>query len=170
MENKETEYKSGIVGKANVWFGGKVAVASGMTTPFHLPAISFAELYETGEPGRKLSDADKEHEPQVWLTFNDMRSIDIVQRHLDRCRELLKRMDEQQPKPEPTGIFAEKVEDHKFSRRTLNFFRANGIKTVADMVRLNKTDMLKWRQFGKKSLTEVDDFIESHGLQWGMNV
>jgi DNA-directed RNA polymerase alpha subunit len=41
---------------------------------------------------------------------------------------------------------------------------------MRDLVRLQKTDWLKFRTSGKKSLTELDDFIKDHDLKWGMNV
>ena len=47
---------------------------------------------------------------------------------------------------------------------------ANGIDTILDLCRLKKTDWLRFRNGGKKSLTELDDFLEKHGLEWGMEV
>ena len=47
---------------------------------------------------------------------------------------------------------------------------ANGIDTILDLCRLKKTDWLKFRNGGKKSFTELDDFLTAHNLTWGMNV
>jgi len=38
------------------------------------------------------------------------------------------------------------------------------------LVSFNKNDLLKFRNFGKKSLTELEELVESKGLQFGMNV
>ena len=62
------------------------------------------------------------------------------------------------------------LSEFDFSVRCLNCLRYADIRTIADLVRLQKRDVLCLRNFGKKSLTELDDFIEEKGLQWGMNV
>ena len=41
---------------------------------------------------------------------------------------------------------------------------------VRDLVRLNKIDVLKFRNAGRKTLAELDDFICDHNLNWGMDV
>ena len=43
------------------------------------------------------------------------------------------------------------------------------IETVGDLTRLHKTDLLKLRNFGKKCLIEIDDFLNELGLEWGTN-
>lgn len=63
-----------------------------------------------------------------------------------------------------------KLTDYPLSVRTLNCLKANGIETMRDLVRLQKTDWLKFRTSGKRSLTELDEFIKDHDLKWGMNV
>ena len=44
------------------------------------------------------------------------------------------------------------------------------METLGELVAYNKNDLLKFRNFGKKSLTELDDLIESKGLSFGMDV
>ena len=41
---------------------------------------------------------------------------------------------------------------------------------VGDLVSYNKNDLLKFRNFGKKSLTELEDLVDNKGLSFGMNV
>lgn len=60
--------------------------------------------------------------------------------------------------------------DFALSVRALCCTKAAGIVTVRDLVRHTKMDLLKYRNFGKKSLTELDDFLTGIGLMWGMNV
>ena len=50
------------------------------------------------------------------------------------------------------------------------YMKANGIDTILDLCRLKKTDWLRFRNGGKKSLTELDDFLTKHGLEWGMEI
>ena len=73
-------------------------------------------------------------------------------------------------KPIKDDLLNRKLTDFPLSVRSLNCLKANDINTVRDLVKLNKTDWLKFRTSGKKSLNELDDFITEHGLSWGMNV
>ncbi len=63
-----------------------------------------------------------------------------------------------------------KLVDMDLSVRALNCLKAADIDTLGDLVSYNKNDLLKFRNFGKKSLTELEDLIESKGLSFGMNV
>lgn len=47
---------------------------------------------------------------------------------------------------------------------------AESLETVGDLCKQNKTDVLKRRNCGKKTLTEIDDMLEQFGLKWGMDV
>lgn len=63
-----------------------------------------------------------------------------------------------------------KLVDMDLSVRALNCLKAADIDTLGDLVSFNKNDLLKFRNFGKKSLTELEDLIETKGLSFGMNV
>lgn len=63
-----------------------------------------------------------------------------------------------------------KLVDMDLSVRALNCLKAADVETLGDLVSYNKNDLLKFRNFGKKSLTELEDLIESKGLSFGMNV
>jgi DNA-directed RNA polymerase subunit alpha len=63
-----------------------------------------------------------------------------------------------------------KLVDMDLSVRALNCLKAADIDSLGDLVAYNKNDLLKFRNFGKKSLTELEDLVESKGLQFGMNV
>jgi len=63
-----------------------------------------------------------------------------------------------------------KLVDLDLSVRALNCLKAADIETLGDLVTYNKNDLLKFRNFGKKSLTELEDLVESKGLSFGMNV
>jgi DNA-directed RNA polymerase alpha subunit len=54
--------------------------------------------------------------------------------------------------------------------RALNCLKAIDVETIGDLVRLNKVDLLKARNFGKRSLGEVEDLIIGLGLGFGMDV
>jgi DNA-directed RNA polymerase subunit alpha len=59
--------------------------------------------------------------------------------------------------------------DMDLSVRALNCLKAADIETLGDLVAYNKNDLLKFRNFGKKSLTELEELVENKGLQFGMN-
>lgn len=63
-----------------------------------------------------------------------------------------------------------KLVDLDLSVRALNCLKAADVETLGDLVQFNKNDLLKFRNFGKKSLTELDELVESKGLSFGMNV
>lgn len=63
-----------------------------------------------------------------------------------------------------------KLMDMDLSVRALNCLKAADVETLGDLVSFDKNDLLKFRNFGKKSLTELEDLIESKGLHFGMNL
>jgi DNA-directed RNA polymerase subunit alpha len=63
-----------------------------------------------------------------------------------------------------------KLIDLDLSVRALNCLKAAEVETLGDLVKFNKNDLLKFRNFGKKSLTELDELLESMNLSFGMDV
>lgn len=62
-----------------------------------------------------------------------------------------------------------KLVDMDLSVRALNCLKAADVETLGDLVAFNKNDLLKFRNFGKKSLTELEELVRSKGLEFGMN-
>lgn len=63
-----------------------------------------------------------------------------------------------------------KLVDLDLSVRALNCLKAADVETLGDLVSYAKSDLLKFRNFGKKSLTELEDLVDNKGLTFGMNV
>ncbi len=63
-----------------------------------------------------------------------------------------------------------KLVDLDLSVRALNCLKAAEVETLGDLVRFNKNDLLKFRNFGKKSLTELDELLTSMNLSFGMDI
>lgn len=63
-----------------------------------------------------------------------------------------------------------KLVDLDLSVRALNCLKAAEVETLGDLVKFNKNDLLKFRNFGKKSLTELDELLENMGLNFGMDI
>ena len=63
-----------------------------------------------------------------------------------------------------------KLVDLDLSVRALNCLKAAEVETLGDLVAFNKADLLKFRNFGKKSLTELENLVASKNLEFGMNI
>jgi len=63
-----------------------------------------------------------------------------------------------------------KLIDMDLSVRALNCLKAAEVDTLGDLVSYNKNDLMKFRNFGKKSLTELDELVAIKGLTFGMNL
>ncbi|MCR4659811.1 MAG: DNA-directed RNA polymerase subunit alpha [Bacteroidales bacterium] len=63
-----------------------------------------------------------------------------------------------------------KLVDLDLSVRALNCLKAAEVETLGELVAFNKADLLKFRNFGKKSLTELENLVASKNLEFGMNI
>ena len=63
-----------------------------------------------------------------------------------------------------------KLVDMQLSVRALNCLKSAEVETLAELVVFNKTDLLKFRNFGKKSLVELEDLLTSLNLSFGMDI
>ncbi|MBE8721800.1 DNA-directed RNA polymerase subunit alpha [Sphingobacterium pedocola] len=67
-------------------------------------------------------------------------------------------------------ILKTELVDLDLSVRALNCLKAADIRTLAELVTYDVADMLKFRNFGKKSLSEIQELVKSKGLSFGMNL
>mgnify|MGYP002639710876 CR=1 FL=1 len=67
-------------------------------------------------------------------------------------------------------ILLTSVDDLELSVRSHNCLKATEIKTLGDLVRKDESEMLKFRNFGRKSLSELTEIVEVYGLDFGMDV
>ena len=91
---------------------------------------------------------------KITLNMEDSSSAEEFDEDVLHMRQLLKT----------------KLSDQDLSVRALNCLKAADVDTVGDLVRLNRNDLLKFRNFGKKSLTELDELLASLNLKFGMDV
>lgn len=70
----------------------------------------------------------------------------------------------------PVDLFLKPIDELEFSVRAHNCLVAAGIKRVIDLVNLTDDDLLKIKNFGRKSLREVKEILTAFGLHFGMNV
>ncbi len=69
----------------------------------------------------------------------------------------------------PPSVFSIRLVNCNLPVRVLNVTKAADIDTIGDLVQYSKFDMVKFRNFGKKSLMQLDEFIHEMGLEWGMD-
>lgn len=67
-------------------------------------------------------------------------------------------------------ILLTSVDDLELSVRSHNCLKAANIKNLADLVRRDENEMLKFRNFGRKSLAELIEIVDNYGLEFGMDV
>ena len=67
-------------------------------------------------------------------------------------------------------LLKSKLADMDLSVRALNCLKAADVETLGELVKFNKSDLWKFRNFGKKSLTELDELLESLNLSFGMDI
>jgi DNA-directed RNA polymerase subunit alpha len=67
-------------------------------------------------------------------------------------------------------LLKSKLVDMDLSVRALNCLKAAEVETLGELVSFHKNDLLKFRNFGKKSLAELEELVKNKGLTFGMNV
>jgi DNA-directed RNA polymerase subunit alpha len=75
-----------------------------------------------------------------------------------------------QPEVFRFDLFLKPIDELEFSVRAHNCLLEQGIKRVIDLVNLTDEDVLKIKNFGRKSLREVKEILSAFGLHLGMNV
>ena len=63
-----------------------------------------------------------------------------------------------------------KLVDLDLSVRALNCLKAADVETLGELVQYNKSDLMKFRNFGKKSMTELEKLVDKKGLTFGMDL
>lgn len=67
-------------------------------------------------------------------------------------------------------LLKSKLVDMNLSVRALNCLKSAEVETLGELVQFNKNDLLKFRNFGKKSLTELDELLDSLNLSFGLDL
>jgi DNA-directed RNA polymerase subunit alpha len=67
-------------------------------------------------------------------------------------------------------LLKSRLVDLDLSVRALNCLKAADVETLGELVAYNRNDLLKFRNFGKKSLAELDQLVDAKGLEFGMNI
>lgn len=94
----------------------------------------------------------------MFINFDVEQEEDKVESEKDAEAERIKK------------ILLTGVDDLELSVRSHNCLKAANIKTLGDLVRKDESEMLKFRNFGRKSLAELVEIVENYGLEFGMDV
>ncbi len=100
----------------------------------------------------------------------------ILQRHLDifvNYGELPEEEEDEEEEDEDHGfrdLVNKPISELELSVRSANCLEAAHIKTIGDLITKTEQQMLKYKNFGKKSLTEITNILNSMGLSLGMNI
>ena len=100
-----------------------------------------------------------------YQTLLRQRENEIV-----RLKEEIDRLKAQLCNAVNQDLLATRLGSLDLSARALNSLKAAEIETVADLVRLQKADLLKYRNFSKRAIVELSEWLEQHGLSFGMDV
>lgn len=91
---------------------------------------------------------------RITLEVDKSSNTDAYDEEILRLRQLLK----------------SKLVDMELSVRALNCLKAAEVETLGELVSFSKSDLMKFRNFGRKSLTELEELVISKGLNFGMDV
>lgn len=91
---------------------------------------------------------------KIMLETIDADNLEEFDEELLHMRQLLKR----------------KLSDLNLSVRALNCLKAANVETLGELVEHNKNDLLKFRNFGKKSLAELEELLDGLNLTFGMDI
>jgi DNA-directed RNA polymerase subunit alpha len=111
-------------------------------------------------PSEALSNAGKILKDHVamFINFESEPEEEKVENEKDAEAERLRK------------ILTTSVDDLELSVRSHNCLKAANIKNLADLVRKDESEMLKFRNFGRKSLAELLEIVDNYGLEFGMDV
>ena len=84
---------------------------------------------------------------------------------LEHENECLKKGIPCEAKPEDNPVFNTKIEDCDLSVRAITCMRALGAKTFGDAIKMGKSELLRVRNMGRKTISEIEEFAKTNGLE-----
>ena len=110
-------------------------------------------------------------------------AIKTLQQELDECRKALDIKKEVQARLQNTkakysteeiielaDLFNKEIKDLPLEVRTMNILRISDICTLGDLLKIGKMGLLKLRNCGPKTRSDIEDFMENNGLSWDIDV
>ena len=110
-------------------------------------------------------------------------ALKTLQQELDECRKALDIKKEVQARLQNTkakysteeiialaDMFNKEIKDLPLKVRTMNILRISDICTLGDLLKIGKMGLLKLRNCGPKTRSDIEDFMENNGLSWDIDV
>ena len=110
-------------------------------------------------------------------------ALKTLQQELDECRKALDIKKEVQARLQNTkakysteeiielaDLFNKEIKDLPLEVRTMNILRISDICTLGDLLKIEKMGLLKLRNCGPKTRSDIEDFMENNGLSWDIDV
>ena len=145
--------------------------------------IRTSEYWISGSEVRSIEKqtipSEERYNVIICLKNNDVLSVgDVSLFEVVDAEEMAERMSDKPSISIPSWyndkvyypLFDKRVEDCGFSKRLSNILLANGFSTIKDVCKMRKTDFLRLRNSGKKTLTELNEYLKEHNLQFNMDV
>lgn len=145
--------------------------------------IRTSEYWISGSEVRSIEKqtipSEERYSVVICLKNNDVLSIgDVSLFEVVDAEEMAERMSDKPSISIPSWyndkayypLFNKRVEDCGFSKRLSNILLANGFSTIKDVCQMRKTDFLRFRNSGKKTLTELNEYLEEHNLRFNTDV
>lgn len=119
--------------------------------------------------GFKAMPSYEEIKQELKMRNDGVNDLVIISMQFITCEQFYAlKGEEGKQESSQSELLDKKIDNSSLSIRTKNICKANGLNTVRDICRLAKTDWLKFRNSGVKSMSEIDDFLNYNGLDWGM--
>ena len=119
--------------------------------------------------GFKAMPSYEEIKQELKMRNDDVNDLVIISMQFITSEQFYALKGEKPDNPQ-SELLDKKIDDSSLSIRTKNICKANGLNTLRDICRIAKTDWLKFRNGGIKSMSEIDDFLKENGLTWRMKV
>ena len=110
-----------------------------------------------------------------YATINEqLKKANDMENEINFLNRKLKRYEES-TKPfivlplETREMLSKNITEFDFSLRIVRFCLSNDYNTLADLLKLSKYDIMRFRNVGKQTFTKIDDFITSKGLSWDID-
>jgi len=116
---------------------------------------------------RRVSVSMGSYRRMLNETIELRRLRDEVKEKDRELRQLRKMLNVQEQDREKCKLMSTELVDMDLSVRTINCLKSADICTVGELVQCKKLELLKIRNFGKKSLSELDELLDRLGLEWG---
>lgn len=161
LTSRESAIMQHVIGGDDMgWIGERFGL-----TRARISQIFFKGCRKAKELEHLKATVDRAEKDQLELDYLRKK----VKQDADRIKTLEEKLNikNNTQEEQERDLLMMRLIDYNFTVRTLNCLRAADIETVGDLVQVRRSALLKFRNFGRKSMKELDDFLESIGKSWG---